>query len=264
MILAAPIPYSCPRRCLKVELARGICCEQRAVSHPPATQASLASKEKARMLFEDRHEAGRQLARQLGSYRGKNAIVLALPRGGVVVGYEVAKALDLPLDVIITRKIGAPGNPEYAIGAVAETGDVQLNQEEIRLYGISSQYVNTEIKRQRQEIERRVQLYRGGRRLPNVRDKIVIIVDDGIATGFTMRASIRAIKAEQPEKIVLAVPVAPPDVLDEMRREVDEVVCLATPEPFFAVGAWYRHFEQTTDEEVRDYLAEVRKARAQH
>ncbi len=216
------------------------------------------------MLFQDRHEAGQKLAKQLEMYRGKRAIVLALPRGGVVVGYEVAKALNLPLDVIITRKIGAPGNPEYAIGAVAETGDVQLNQEEIRLFGISPQYVNDEIRRQRQEIERRVQLYRGGRRLPSVRNKIVIVVDDGIATGFTMRASIRALKVEEPKKIVLAVPVAPPDVLDEMRKEVDEAVCLATPEPFFAVGAWYRHFEQTTDEEVRDYLAAARKDRLTH
>lgn len=216
------------------------------------------------MLFQDRREAGQKLAKQLEMYRGKRAIVLALPRGGVVVGYEVAKALNLPLDVIITRKIGAPGNPEYAIGAVAETGDVQLNQEEIRLFGISPQYVNDEIRRQKQEIERRVQLYRGGRRLPSVRNKIVIVVDDGIATGFTMRASIRALKVEEPKKIVLAVPVAPPDVLDEMRKEVDEAVCLATPEPFFAVGAWYRHFEQTTDEEVRDYLAAARKDRLTH
>ncbi len=213
-----------------------------------------ALKESSDMLFEDRHDAGKQLAQQLEEYRGKNAIVLALPRGGVVVGYEVAKELNLPLDVIVTRKIGAPGNPEYAIGAVTETGDVQLNQEEIRLYGISRQYVDEEIRRQKQEIERRVQLYRGGRRMPSVWDKIAIVVDDGIATGFTMRASIRALKAEQPKKIVLAVPVAPPDVLDELRTEVDEVVCLETKEPFFAVGAWYRHFEQTTDEEVRDYL----------
>lgn len=211
------------------------------------------------MLFRDRHDAGVKLAKRLEKYRGKNAIVIALPRGGVVVGYEVAKTLDLPLDIVITRKIGAPGNPEYAIGAVAETGDVQLNQEEVRLFGISRQYIDEEIKKLKQEIERRVQLYRGGRRMPSVYDRVVIIVDDGIATGFTMRTSIRAIRSDNPSKIVLAVPVAPPDVLDEMRAEVDEVVCLATPEPFFAVGAWYKHFEQTTDEEVRNYLEDARK-----
>ncbi|MBI2953057.1 MAG: phosphoribosyltransferase [Chloroflexi bacterium] len=216
------------------------------------------------MLFEDRYDAGKKLAQALEIYRGKNAIVLALPRGGVVIGYEVAMRLDLPLDVIITRKVGAPGNPEYAIGAVAETGDVQLNQEEIRLYGISQQYIDEEIRKQREEIERRVQLYRGGRRLPSVRDRIAIIVDDGIATGFTIRASILAIKAEQPKKVVVGVPVAPPDVLEQIRDEADEVICLETPEPFFAVGAWYRHFEQTSDEEVRNFLARARMKRLRH
>ncbi|MCL5263764.1 MAG: phosphoribosyltransferase [Chloroflexi bacterium] len=210
-------------------------------------------------MFQDRHDAGRQLAQALKRYKGQNIIVIALPRGGVAVGYEVAKALDAPLDVVVTRKIGAPGNPEYAIGAVAETGDVQLNQEEIRLYGIPRRYVDEEIANQKREIERRVQMYRGGRRLPDLRDKTVIVVDDGIATGFTMRASLKAARAQQPKELVLAVPVAPPDVLDNIRPDVDDVVCLSTPEPFFAVGAWYRHFEQMSDEEVRKYLTAARR-----
>jgi putative phosphoribosyl transferase len=210
------------------------------------------------MRFENRKEAGKMLAQALAEYRGTRAIVVALPRGGVVVGYEVARQLQLPLDVLVTRKIGAPDNPEYAIGAIAEVGEVQLNQEEIVLYRIPRDYLEREIQRQKLEIQRRVQLYRGGRPLPSLADKIVIVVDDGIATGYTMRASIRALKTARPAKIVLAVPVAPADVLDEMGQEVDDVVCLSTPEPFFAVGIWYRNFEQTSDEEVRDYLERAR------
>ncbi len=198
------------------------------------------------MLFKNRSEAGMLLADALKGYAGPDTIVLALPRGGVVVGYEVAKALRAPLDVIITRKIGAPGIPEYAIGAVAENGEVLLNDEEI--------------KHQKSEIERRKILYRGGRQLPSLKGRRVILVDDGIATGFTVKTSIRAVRAEKPREIVLAVPVAPDDVIDELAATVDAVVCLATPQPFIAVGAWYQRFEQTTDDEVKSILAATGKA----
>jgi putative phosphoribosyl transferase len=210
-------------------------------------------------LFRDRKDSGRSLADALERYKGTNAIVIALPRGGVVVGNEVSQALGLRLDVIVTRKIGAPSNPEYAIGAIAETGNAQLNEEEIRLYGIPSRYIDDEIQRQRLEIERRVGLYRNGHKISSIRGEVVILVDDGIATGFTMFAAIRALKAHRPQKIVLAVPLAPMDVIDRMRAEVDEVVCLASPEPFMAVGIWYENFEQTTDEEVRNYMELARQ-----
>ena len=212
------------------------------------------------MLFKDRREAGKRLAEELKSYAGKDTIVLALPRGGVVIGFEVAKALQVPLDVIITRKIGAPTAPEYAIGAVAENGEVLLNDEEIRLLGISRRYIDEEIRRQKIEIERRIGLYRGGKRLPSLSGKRVILVDDGIATGFTVKTSIRAVRAENPRELVLAVPVAPAEVIDELAPLVDAVVCLATPSPFIAVGAWYRSFEQTTDDEVRSLLDAARRA----
>jgi len=210
------------------------------------------------MLFQDRQDAGKRLAQKLEEFKGTDAVVLALPRGGVVVGYEIAKELRIPLDVIITRKIGAPGNPEYAIGAIAETGEAQLNEPEIHAYGIPQSHVAAEIARQREEINRRIALYRDGRPLPDLKGRTVIVVDDGIATGFTMKTAIRAIWARQPQAVVLAVPVAPRESIVDLSDEVTRVVCLATPEPFFAVGAWYRDFTQVTDEEVRRYLDAVR------
>lgn len=211
------------------------------------------------MIFADRREAGRRLAHELSDYQGQNAIVLALPRGGVIIGCEVARALDLALDVIITRKIGAPGNPEYAIGAVSEDGDVQFNEKEIAILGIPEAYVREEVAVQRRETERRTLLYRAGRGLPDLAGRVVVLVDDGIATGFTVLATIRALRSHSPAEIVLAVPVAPPSVVLALRPEVDKVACLATPEPFMAVGAWYRHFEQVSDEEVRACLEDCRQ-----
>lgn len=211
------------------------------------------------MLFKNRIESGKALAERLANYAGKGTIVLALPRGGVVVGYEVAKALCVPLDVIITKKIGAPGAPEYAIGAVAENGQALLNDEEIRLMGISPRYIQEEIRRKKEEIEHRIDLYRGGKRLRKLKGLRVILVDDGIATGFTVQTALRAIKAENPREIILAVPVAPLEVVDDLTQMVDTVVCLATPSPFIAVGAWYGTFEQTTDEEVKSLLDAARK-----
>lgn len=206
------------------------------------------------MLFEDRHDAGKRLAGSLVQFRGKNAIVLGLPRGGVVVAYEVAKELALPLDVIITRKIGAPGNPEYAIGAIAENGELLLNEEEIRNFDIPSSYLADEVRRKQEEIERRARFYRGGAAPPVLRNRTAIVVDDGVATGFTTAAAIRAVRREAPRTIVLAVPVAPRQTLQWLATVADEVVCLATPEPFFAVGRFYVNFDQVEDDEVRQYL----------
>lgn len=207
------------------------------------------------MVYSDRADAGKRLARKLAKYRGQNAIVLALPRGGVVVGDEVATVLGLPLDVIITRKIGAPGNPEYAIGAVAENSKVQLNQQEIEALHVDKTYITAEVGRQRAEIARRKALYRANRPMPSLRGKTVLLVDDGIATGFTALAAIVAVRAEGPAKVVLAVPVAPEAGVAELRSKVDELVCLEVPEFFFAIGAFYSDFRQVTDEEVRACLS---------
>lgn len=210
------------------------------------------------VIFKNRTEAGAQLARALEKYSDSTALVLALPRGGVVVGYEVARALNLPLDVAITRKLGAPGNPEYAIGAISETGDVQLNDEEIAHFGIPASYINAEIADQQQEIRRRQVLYRDGAGPPDVTGKTVLVVDDGIATGFTILATIRAIRKQGPHSLIIAVPVAPPSTVRALAKEADHVVALATPEPFMAVGAWYRDFEQVSDAQVQSLLRQAK------
>lgn len=207
------------------------------------------------MYFRDRREAGVKLAEALGKYAGQKGIVLGLPRGGVVVGYEIARVLRMPLDVVIVRKIGAPDNPEYALGAVAENGEVLLDHEAIRLYGVSQIYIEAEIERQKAEIERRKQIYRAGKPLRPLKDMVVIVVDDGIATGFTMRASLRAVRAETPARLVMAVPVGPPESFQRLAEEADEAICLHQPYPFFAVGQFYRDFAQVTDDEVVALLA---------
>jgi predicted phosphoribosyltransferase len=210
------------------------------------------------MLFRDRHEAGKLLAQKLLDLKGNpNAIVLGIPRGGVVVAYEVAKTLGLPLDVFVARKIGAPGNPELAIGAVASDGTVVLDELSISLMGVPKQYIEKETERQKEEIRKRIQAYRGGREGYSLQGKIVILVDDGVATGATIIASLRAIKASNPSQTILAVPVAPPDTVEKLRREADKVICLYTPSPFWAVGAFYVNFEQISDEEVQALLAEL-------
>jgi putative phosphoribosyl transferase len=210
------------------------------------------------MRFQDRSEAGKRLASALEKYRDSDALVLALPRGGVVIGFEVSSALALPMDVAITRKIGAPGNPEYALGAISESGDVQLNETELTYFRIPASYIQEEIDRQRREIERRRQMYRGGAEALPLGGRQVIIVDDGIATGFTIFATVRAAQKQSPEKIIVAVPVAPPSTVRALEREVDEVVALDTPEPFMAVGAWYENFDQVSDDEVEYFLARAR------
>lgn len=208
-------------------------------------------------MFADRKEAGKKLAEKLAAYRGKSAVVLALPRGGVVLGYEVAKALKLPLDIIAVRKIGHPNDPEYAIGAVGEYGNPIMHEAEGA--AIDQQWLSEETARQREEAQRRSRVYRGDKEAVNLEGKIAIIVDDGIATGFTMRIAVRSIKAQKPGKIVVAVPVAPPDSLRLLKEEgADEIIVLVPPEEFMgAVGAHYKQFEQVEDAEVIKLLRSV-------
>jgi putative phosphoribosyl transferase len=214
-------------------------------------------------MFRDRFEAGRQLAERLRDLTGTPAIVLALPRGGVLVGYEIARSLHIPLDVILTRKIGAPFNPEYAIGVVAENGFVSVNEEEIRLGIATREYIERIVPKLMAELERRRQLYRGGRPLPDLTGKTAILVDDGVATGFTMLGAIAAVREQHPEHIVVALPVAPPSTVERLRREVDRVEVLIAPEPLDGVGAWYEDFHQATDEEVLELLERARADRAE-
>jgi len=203
------------------------------------------------MRFRDRQEAGQLLAQALAFLKGeKDVMVLGIPRGGVVVAAEVAWAIGAPLDVYITRKIGAPHNPELAIGAIASSGDVVLDKALMTSLGVSPEYVQDETERQRREIERRLRKYRGNRRAQKLEGKTILLVDDGIATGATTLAAIRALKKQKPAELILAVPVGPPDTVARLREEVDKLVCLDTPHLFWAVGAFYVVFDQTSDEEV--------------
>ncbi|MEW5705309.1 MAG: phosphoribosyltransferase [Actinomycetota bacterium] len=208
-------------------------------------------------MFTDRVDAGRQLARRLEAYRETDAVVLAIPRGGVVVGDQVARALGLQLDLIIPRKIGAPGNPELAIGAIAR-GEPMINRSLVRELGVPESYIAEEAKRQMDEINRRQKLYLGDRAPIELQNRVVIIVDDGLATGYTALAAINAVRQQHPKKIVLAVPVAPVDTCERLRTEVDEIVCLEVHELFFAVGQFYEVFEQTTDDEVIEIMSRYR------
>jgi len=202
-------------------------------------------------MFRNRSEAGSRLAARLDRYKDRNdVIVLALPRGGVVTGYEIARAIGAPLDVLIVRKIGFPYQPELAAGAVAETGSVVLNRDIISMGGLSEEAFRPEVDRQKEEIARRIVLYRAGRKLSNLRGKTVILVDDGIATGATMKAAITALRQENIAKLVVALPVGPPETVEVLRTMVDELICLETPLYFMAVGAHYGDFTQVTDEEV--------------
>lgn len=204
-------------------------------------------------VFKDRREAGRVLARMLEKYRNEDPIVLGLPRGGVVVAYEIAQALDAPLDVIVARKLGAPDQPELGIGAVAPGGVTLVDQRAINMLGYTEDEINEVAARERAEMQRRLHYYRGDGE-PNVRGKTAILVDDGLATGVTALAAARAVRQMGPRKVVLAVGVCPADTAEMLRQEVDEVICGATPEPFRAVGLWYENFEQTTDDEVIELL----------
>jgi putative phosphoribosyl transferase len=208
------------------------------------------------MLFRDRGDAGRQLLARLGAYKGRpDVLVLGLPRGGIPVAYEVAQGLGAPLDVFVVRKLGVPGQEELAMGAIATGGVRVINHEVVDALGIEPAALDRVAAEEGRELERRQRDYRGDRPGPEVRGRTVILVDDGLATGSSMRAAVAALRALGPARIVVAVPVAAGPTCEDLRREVDEVACLATPEPFMAVGRFYDDFSQTTDEEVRERLA---------
>jgi len=207
--------------------------------------------------FADRREAGKELAAELGAYRGRqDVVVLALPRGGVPVAFEVAEALDAPLDIFVVRKLGMPGHPEYAMGAIASGGVRVLSEDAIRWYGISASQIETVAREELAELERREREYRQGRSLPDLYGRTVILVDDGLATGSSMRAAVEAVRAHKPARVVVAVPVGSATTCQEFSDITDETVCARMPEPFSAVGLWYRDFSQTTDAEVSALLQE--------
>jgi putative phosphoribosyl transferase len=209
------------------------------------------------MFFQDRREAGRMLARPLEPFRNQpNVIVLALPRGGVPVAYEVARELNLPMDVFIVRKLGVPGQEELAMGAIASGGTVVMNRSVVDELAISQEEIEAAAGREKLEIERRERDYRHGRPPVQIEGRTVILIDDGLATGASMRAAARALRPRA-RRVIVAVPVASQSTCDEFRNEVDEVVCATTPQPFYAVGMFYRNFDQTTDEEVSMLLSQA-------
>jgi putative phosphoribosyl transferase len=208
--------------------------------------------------FQNRRQAGRLLAGKLARYAKRtDVIVLALPRGGVPVAYEVAHALNAPLDVFLVRKLGVPGQEEFAMGAIASGGVRVLNEQAVNALAIPNSVIERVAAREQQELSRRERLYRDDQPPPDVQGKVVILVDDGLATGSTMHAAVRALRQQQAGRIVVAVPVAARETCESLRAEADEVVCAVTPEPFYAVGLWYNDFSQTTDEEVRDLLEQA-------
>ena len=207
------------------------------------------------MIFLDRADAGRKLAAQLTRYADRpDVLVLALPRGGVPVAYEVAKELNAPLDVFLVRKLGVPGHEELAMGAIASGGVRVLNEDVINYLRIPDYVIDAVAAREQRELERRQRAYRDDRPTPDVKDRVVILIDDGLATGSSMRAAAASLRLQKPRRIVVAVPVSSPETCEEFRSEVDEIVCAVTPERFQGVGLWYEDFSQTTDEEVRELL----------
>ena len=208
-----------------------------------------------RPRFRDRADAGRILAADLSHYAGRSdVIVLALPRGGVPVANEVARAIGAPLDIFLVRKLGLPGQEEFAMGAIASGGVRLINNDVVRAYGVSAAQIESIVAAEQRELERRERAYRDGRPLPQIAGRTVILIDDGLATGFSMRAAILALRADAPARVVVAVPVAARETCEEFRDLVDEIVCAETPDPFYAVGIWYEDFSQTTDREVHELL----------
>ena len=224
--------------------------------HLKAPEAADPARQQP-IVYTNREAAGQMLARRLMSYAHTDAVVLGIPRGGVPVAKEVADALDAPLDVIVVRKLGAPGQPELGIGAVVD-GDhprAIFNQDIIEHLGVSDEYIEAEIARQLKEVNRRETAYRGGRAKVPLRGKTVIVVDDGIATGSSTRAALRGVRRQKPKRLILAIPVAPAESIEALRSDADEIVCLETPEDFFAVGQFYRDFRQVSDDQVKAILA---------
>ncbi len=209
------------------------------------------------MRFEDRVQAGRELAGALDHLEGQDVVVLAIPRGGVEVAAQIARAHAWPLDTVIPRKIGAPGNPELGLGAIAP-GVRVLDERMVRTLGVTPDYLDREIAEQEEEIRRRAEAYRGGRPPTEVSGRVAVVVDDGVATGGTAAASLRWARSQRAARVVLAVPVAPREAVRRLSEEADEIVCLDTPEPFLAVGQWYLSFPQTSDEQVVSLLDQAR------
>jgi predicted phosphoribosyltransferase len=210
------------------------------------------------MMFLDRKDAGEKLTDSLEKFKEEDVIVLAVPRGGLAIAYDTIKRFGLKWDLIIPRKIGAPHNKEFAIGAVSVDGSYFINEDYVEKLGISKDYIEKEVTDQINEIKRRMKEYRGKDTFPEVKDKTVIIIDDGIATGFTILAVIKAVKVQGAKKIVLAIPVGPRETIEEFKEVVDEVICLYIPDEFYAVGSYYRNFEQVTEEEVSKIINELR------
>jgi putative phosphoribosyl transferase len=214
-------------------------------------------------LFENRNDAGKKLAQEFIKFKERDdAIVLALPRGGVPVAYEVARALDVPLDIFLVRKLGVPGQEELAMGAIASGGVRVLNPEVIRALNIPGSVIHAAVERELRELERREQDYRDDKPRPDLRRKIVILIDDGLATGASMRAAVEGVRVQDPAKIIVAVPTGALETCQQFELLADEVICLTIPQPFKGVGAWYADFGQTSDEEVRDLLRQANRSRS--
>jgi putative phosphoribosyl transferase len=212
----------------------------------------------APVLFEDRVDAGKRLARALSGYKGRDVVVLGIPRGGVVVAYEVSKVLGAPLDVVVTRKIEAPGEPEFALGAITQDGDVIMDRQAAEGLGASKEYLDDQVRRKREEVKERLEALRGDVPSPDIAGKVVVIVDDGIATGSSVSAAVMTVKKKDPREIVVAVPVAPADAVESLTQDGHKVVCLEMPTEFLAIGEFYKDFGQVEDGEVKRILDESR------
>lgn len=214
-------------------------------------------------LFKNRQQAGELLAQRLSVYAGRgDVIVLALPRGGVPVGAAIARKLAVLLDIVLVRKLGLPWREEYAMGAIASGGKCILQTEVVSTLGIAPEVIDAVAQREMQELQRREKLYRAGRAAPSLRERVVILADDGLATGSTMQVALQAVRESMPARLIVAIPVAPSDTVEKLKSDADEIICLNMPAPFYSVGQWYENFEQTTDDEVKNLLDAAEKEEA--